>query len=239
MPEQSQAPRLSHVGTLSAALALVPPSPAQAQVYAVTSWITPTGLDLPDGLPFDVWQAVGEQLKLVERSLMWLVGDWMLYGEGNYGERFSQALDASDYAPQTIENATWVARSISRSRRRESLSWSHHAEVASRQLTPEQQDMLLDIAEAEALTTKELRIYRRRLEQGRPLPEGPTSLVNYGETAAEYFKADNKVLLEALETINGCICDYPPEEAIEEIKQVVLCYVANPRKDGYWGGKDE
>jgi len=49
----------------------------------------------------------------------------------------------------------FVASKIEFSRRREKLSWSHHYEVAA--LEPAQQDELLDQAEAERLSMRQLR----------------------------------------------------------------------------------
>jgi hypothetical protein len=46
-------------------------------------------------------------------------------------------------------------RAFETSRRRELLSWSHHAEVAA--LDPEDQNHLLDLAESEGWTVKQTR----------------------------------------------------------------------------------
>lgn len=117
--------------------------------------VLPTGLMLPDGLPFDDWQRVGELLKSVERSVLWWVGDWLNYGERCYGETYSQALEATDYSYQSIRDAKWVAGKFELSRRRDKLSWSHHREVAA--LEPPAADELLTDAEREGWTRDELR----------------------------------------------------------------------------------
>lgn len=53
------------------------------------------------------------------------------------------------------ENAAYVAGRIELSRRRDSLSWSHHYQVAKFQ--PIEQDACLNKAESEGWTSKELR----------------------------------------------------------------------------------
>ena len=82
------------------------------------------------------------------------MGDWWRFGEQEYGERASQALD-SEFSFQTWMNASWVAGQIETSRRREVLSWGHHAEVAA--LPPAQQKKLLDEAKANEWTRRERR----------------------------------------------------------------------------------
>lgn len=52
-------------------------------------------------------------------------------------------------------NCAAVSRSFETSRRREVLSYSHHVEVAS--LPPDEADELLDKAEREGLSTREVR----------------------------------------------------------------------------------
>ena len=83
------------------------------------------------------------------------VSDWLNYGEREYGETYSQAFEATDYDYQTLRNAAWVSSSIEPSRRREVLSWSHHAEVAA--LEQDEQDYWLDTAENQSLGKRELR----------------------------------------------------------------------------------
>ncbi len=117
--------------------------------------VTQVGLDLPADMTFEQWQGIGQSLRGVERSLMWWIGDWLRYGERRWGEMYSQALDATDKAYQTLANAKSVAEKFEFSRRREKLGWSHHAEVAS--LPPDVADALLDEAERDGLSRNDLR----------------------------------------------------------------------------------
>src|SRR5215471_4465886 len=80
----------------------------------------------------------------MEFSVMWWLGDCLRYGERAYGEKYAQALDATDYAYQTIAAAKWVAGRFEISRRRENLTWSHHREVAIED--DAEQDAVLDAA---------------------------------------------------------------------------------------------
>lgn len=107
-----------------------------------TGWIPPENIELT----FDKWQAIGQQLQLMVHSIMWNIGDWLNYGERIYGEIYTQALEETDYAYQTLADEKWIASRIEFSRRRENLSFSHHKEVAA--LDPADQDTLLDESES-------------------------------------------------------------------------------------------
>lgn len=132
---------------------------------AIPGQMTRTALLLPDGLPFDLWQQVGETLRLIESGVMWWLGAWWNYGQRAYGEMASQAArdaveDATGRDFQTVNNAGWVDRRIEFSRRRENLSWSHHLEVAA--LEPDEQEHWLDRAEVDGLSVHRLRAEIKR-----------------------------------------------------------------------------
>lgn len=125
--------------------------------------VTPIGLELPDALTFDQWQAIGDSLQGVERSLMWWIGDWLRFGERRWGERYAQAIDTTGKSYGTLRNAASVATAFGDlSRRRDSLSWSHHAEVAA--LPVGAGDRLLRLAEDEGWSRKDL---RQRVSQAK------------------------------------------------------------------------
>jgi hypothetical protein len=91
----------------------------------------------------------------MDRAVQWWVGDWLLYGAHRFGGKFVEAARGVGLEEQTLKNCQWVARSIPQSRRRDSLRWSHHAEVAS--LPPEEADRWLDLADRDRLSVRALR----------------------------------------------------------------------------------
>ncbi|GAA4198944.1 hypothetical protein GCM10022252_50090 [Streptosporangium oxazolinicum] len=104
-----------------------------------------TGLQLPSSLPFDTWRRIGHQISLIADSSAWWLGDWLVYGETEYTDRYKRAVEESSLDIQTLRNYAWVARRFPVSRRRDKLSLQHHAEVAA---LPEHEQMLwLDRAE--------------------------------------------------------------------------------------------
>lgn len=114
-----------------------------------------TCLILRNDLPLDGWKIVGERISTICESSSWWIGDWLLFGRANYPDRYRQAIQETSLDYQTLRNYAWVAGRFSVSRRRDTLSFQHHLEVAS--LTPEQQDVWLDRAEKFAWSRNELR----------------------------------------------------------------------------------
>jgi hypothetical protein len=116
----------------------------------------PLALELPPSTSFDEWVRIGRNLCLSSQALNWHIGDWWAFGDHRYGDRAQSAAEGIFGREfQTLANLATVSRAVETSRRREHLSWTHHAEVAS--LPAEEADELLARAEREHLSTRALR----------------------------------------------------------------------------------
>jgi hypothetical protein len=73
----------------------------------------------------------------------------------NYEGRYRAAIEQTGLDYQTLRNYAWVARRFSVSRRRDNLSFGHHAEVMS--LTAPEQDFWLRKADELGWSVKQLR----------------------------------------------------------------------------------
>lgn len=131
-------------------------SPTGLRVLAGEVIVMPgRGLRFPRQLPFDRWVGVGRQLSDVCTSSAWYLGDWLAYGEMTYRGRYRDAVEQTSLDYQTLRNYAWVVRRFPLSRRRDSLSFGHHAEVA---VLPEaEQDFWLRKAEESRWPVKRLR----------------------------------------------------------------------------------
>jgi len=116
---------------------------------------TAVGLVLEKNLSFEEWAAVGKTFTMNQ----WWVGDWLNYGEKTYGETYRAVAITTGYDEGSLSNLASVSRRIELPRRRGNLSWSHHAEVAG--LPIEEQDRLLDWAQTEKASVKDLRAIKR------------------------------------------------------------------------------
>lgn len=106
-------------------------------------------------LSFMQWSKQVQDAITKRANLPWVIADLLNYGEANFGERYAQAFDDCVVELHTLQNWRWVARCFTPSRRRESLSWSHHEVVAK--LPEKQQDTWLNRAERKRWSTRELR----------------------------------------------------------------------------------
>lgn len=130
--------------------------------------VTPTSLVIADpSLPYEVLEDLCSFLGVLGRGCEWWTGDLLLQIEMRYGDKVTQAADATGFAPQTIMNRMSICSRIPRQRRREELNFSVHAEVAYRE--PEEQDQWLERAVLNGWKRGDLRAAMRN--GGTPLAE--------------------------------------------------------------------
>jgi hypothetical protein len=110
---------------------------------------------MPTGLSFEDWERAGRQISGLVNSSTWWLGDWLVYGKEHYSDRYQRGIRSAGLQYQTLRNYAWVSRRFDFHRRRSSLSFQHHAEVAS--LSVDEQEFWLDSAEQHGWTTKQLR----------------------------------------------------------------------------------
>lgn len=113
------------------------------------------GLVFTKDMPLEKWEELGHQLFRVETAWQWWIGDWINYGEQKWGETYKAAIEVTGRSAVTLMSVSSVCKEFQISRRREKLSFKHHAEVQA--LEPEKQDEILDQAEREELTTRQVR----------------------------------------------------------------------------------
>jgi hypothetical protein len=121
----------------------------------IVHMIDTRGLRLPARLSYECWLSVGTRLATVLTSTAWCLGDWLVYGETAFTGRYRDAIEQTGLVYQTLRNYAWVTRRFPLSRRRDGLSFSHHAEVVS--LPEPEQDFWLRKAEELSWSRNELR----------------------------------------------------------------------------------
>lgn len=103
-----------------------------------------TRLQIPQDLSLEAWCRLGGRILTVCDSSAWWIGDWLVFGQNQYGDRYRRAMEKTKLDYQTLRNYAWVARKFEPSRRRDRLTFQHHMEVAS--LSQAEQDHWLDFA---------------------------------------------------------------------------------------------
>ncbi|MFD5824408.1 LmbU family transcriptional regulator [Lentzea sp. NPDC060358] len=141
------------------------------------------GLRLPETLTYESWARAGLQIARIADSSAWCLGDWLICGQREYRNRYQHAIVEAGLEYQTLRNYAWIARRFELSRRRERLSFQHHAEVAS--LPDDEQDRWLDEAERNHWSRNQLRQQVRRSRIGADVLRPPADVVLPRVTAPE------------------------------------------------------
>ena len=117
-------------------------SPTASSKYQLSE----VGIQFLEDLSFDEWSDLGKQIARAGRSLGFLIGDWINYGESrkDYGEKYTEALKTTGLEYITLKHYSRVARHVDRVTRVTQLSFEHHRKVAM--LEPEEQKRWLKVA---------------------------------------------------------------------------------------------
>ena len=176
-----------------------------------------TALVITGAPSYKEWQEAGGFLQKADGAVHWWIGDWLLYGHERYERgQYEEAVEATGFGKQTLANDRWVAGQIESSRRREDLTFAHHAEVAA--LPEPDQDEWLDKAEREGWSKQEL---RKQMQQRKPrvLPVPPDGI--YRCIIIDPPWPMLKIPREAREKQTRTILDYPTQD-LDEIEKLTV-----------------
>lgn len=187
------------------------------------------GLSLAKDLSYAEWEQVGFKLANFGRSMQWWIGDWINYGSKKYGETYKAAIEATGFSYSTVSKFSSISSSFEFCRRRQNLTFRHHAEVLG--LDNTQQDELLEIAETEGWSCNRLREEVRKLknigqqvdnerDESKELDSehSETIDVDWSKTVIEAFsKVENR-----LETVRNLVQQFTEAE-----KQVLRDWLAS------------
>ena len=151
--------------------------------------ISPTGMQVTGQLTFEEWSALAASLGTAARSVAFIIGDWLVYGQSLFGTggpadrrvdaaSYQLAVDATGLDVSTLQNYAYVSRSVPWALRSERLSWEHHRLLAK--LPTEEQERWIHACEQEEaagrrMTTRRLRksLNLGRVATGRDLEPAP------------------------------------------------------------------
>jgi hypothetical protein len=128
-------------------------TPPRKDAPSLIAWSPKAELEHPE------WVLMGRRLSAIARSSQWWIGDWLLYGAMKWGEKYVEASRITGYDVGSLRNMASLASQFDPSRRRDDLTWCHHAAVAS--LDCGEQDHWLERASALRLSVADLRIELR------------------------------------------------------------------------------
>lgn len=120
-----------------------------------------TGITAIGTPTFEQWQECGEFIKKANGAVHFWIGDWLNYGEKEYGEKYSQVLEETGYDYQTLRNDSYIASRIDLSRRRDNVPFGIYSEIAP--FNPDKQEELLDKVVENGMSIKELRKQKHKI----------------------------------------------------------------------------
>ena len=103
--------------------------------------VSPVGMRFTEELSFEEWKSLAESIGQAARSVAFIVGDWLVYGQNLFGtdgfpekrvptELYQIAVAATGMDVTTLQNYAYVSRNVPYSVRSEKLSWEHHRLMA-------------------------------------------------------------------------------------------------------------
>lgn len=129
--------------------------------------LSPVGLEITGQLTENEWSDFFQLIRRVQSSLQWLVGDWIAYGETAFKKGYEELAGITGFSEKTLRNLVYVSRAVPMSLRKDTLTFGHHAIVAS--LPGPKQAGWLEYAEAHQLSVAAL----TKAIKGTPDPEEP------------------------------------------------------------------
>jgi hypothetical protein len=118
--------------------------------------IRETGIEFQGELTREEWNDLGCRIARVAKSIGFIVGDWINYGEKRWGEMYADAIQRTGLDYQTLRDYAYTARRVELSLRNDKLDFSHHRAVAK--LEPAEQRRWLEASERHDLSVRRLRV---------------------------------------------------------------------------------
>lgn len=139
-------------------------------------------------LSFAEWINIGNTFREMHNSVLWWIGDWLMFGRGKWGEMYSQAISTTEYTYDFLRKLNSVSGKFEFGCRHPNLSWSHHKEVAYVD-DLEKREKLLILAEDEGISAVGLREVMKRPEWECMKPGMVSSVFAVGQSMIDKIES--------------------------------------------------
>src|SRR4051812_44344403 len=92
--------------------------------------LTPVRARIKDGLDLDEWRRVGRGLLGVREASAWWIGDWLVYGEWRYRDKYRTVVDQLGMHYDRLRDYAYIAGNVGPGIRRADVPFTHHRLVA-------------------------------------------------------------------------------------------------------------
>ena len=178
-----------------------------------------SGLAIVGEVDRDDWEAFGRDLGDAGRRYQWVVGDWLLHGEKNYGSTYESAMEVTGLELEVLRRCKQVSRRFEKGTR-VPISWSHHREVQA--LTDDQAQEVLEWAVEENASVVATRKKKKEVVN-TPRPGAPGVVNGVSEAIQEAF-GDNewRTLNQMVEELGGAYAKASVKNSLDRIHQGTL-----------------
>jgi hypothetical protein len=160
--------------------------------------LRPNGLSFTGDLNRQEWNDLGARIGRVGKSIGFMIGDWLNYGERQWGDLYSEAIELTGLDYQTLADYAYVSKRIDFSSRNENLDFSHHKVVAKLKSADEQREWLANAAKHN-LSVRRL---RRSVNMGRvvtteemhddPADQGKVTYMLFINRLLQWFRRESE-----------------------------------------------
>jgi len=176
-------------------------------------------LKMEGGTQKPEWVSAGRILGKIGKASTFWIGDWLalgMYAGFTRGDLYNEAERITGLGRETLQNAVWLANSVTPECRRTDLSPSHHKEVAA--LDPREQVKMLDQAALHHWSKRELHDQVQGKLPVSTLPPTPEAvklakeLWNWVDKARKY--SEFAAVIAAADELaqSGRRTDFPPKK---------------------------
>jgi len=183
------------------------------------------------------WEVYGEILRRVDEAKQWAIGDWLVDGKRHYGDGlYKKAAAILGQEESTLRKYKSLSDNLELFRRRNNLTWAHHAEVASiKKIAEDEKGELalsdetdyekiaafLEAAEKDTLSVREIRdrvrIYKQKQTEHIQLANAPEKYsIIYADPPWQYTSGDQ----HTHETQDTVLEDHYPSMSISELSKL-------------------
>jgi hypothetical protein len=184
--------------------------------------LTKTGLESNRVPSLGEWLEAGRRIKLAHKCSLWWLGDWLLSGEAagiDWASQGGELFDEAEFDLDTLRRARQIAQLFPPSRRRLSLSWSHHRDVSH--LEGPDAESLLSSAEVNGWNRAKLRKAVKELVRATPAVQDAEAA-----PAAERLRAEGSVVCADFKVV---LRELPASSA-----QLILARMPMDQRDVHW-----
>jgi hypothetical protein len=121
------------------------------------------GIEFTGELTRKEWNELGVKVARVGKSIGFIIGDWINYGEKKWGEMYADIIKLTDLDYGTLRNFAYVAARVQLSLRNDKLDFAHHMVVAKLKSADDQGEWLTNAVKHDM----SVRRLRKSLNLGR------------------------------------------------------------------------